>query len=112
MADKLTLYNSALANLGKRALPSLSVASEERRHLDGQYDQVVAYCLERKFWNFSYRAVMMDASDQVTPTFGYLYAFPIPDDWIRTRKLSAVESFDPPLLQVAEEAGYWYASAT
>ena len=59
-----------------------------------------------------YRAVLIDASTTLTPGFGYLYAFTIPDDWIRTRLLSASETFNPPLLDVKEEAGYWYANVT
>jgi hypothetical protein len=113
MTNKLSLYNDALVtHLGKRRLSSLSESSESRRALDDAFDDVVAYCLERKFWNFSYRAVQIDASVLAVPTFGFLYAFKIPDDWIRTRLLSAVETFDPPLLQVKEETGYWYASIT
>jgi hypothetical protein len=113
MADRLTLYNNTLAGLlGVRRIGSLSEPSEPRRALDDAFTDVVAYCLERKFWNFAYRAVAIDASSLAVPTFGYLYAFKIPDDWIRTRLLSAVETFDPPLLQVKEETGYWYASIT
>ena len=48
----------------------------------------------------------------MTPAFGYLFAFKIPDDWIRTRKLAAVPTLDPPLLQMAEETGYWYTNLT
>lgn len=113
MTDKLALYNNTLAGLlGVRRLESLSVPSEPRRALDDVFAEVVAYCLERKFWNFAYRAVAIDASSIATPLFGFLYVFKIPDDWIRTRLLSAVETFDPPLLQVKEETGYWFASVT
>lgn len=111
MTDKLTLYNNALVqHLGERSLASLTEAREPRRVLDANFDGVVRFCLERKFWNFGYRTVEMDASTTVVPTFGFLYAFKMPDDWVRTRKISAVPSFAQPLLQVAEEAGYWYAN--
>jgi hypothetical protein len=112
MADRLSLYNQALGRLEQRRLASLAEQREPRRVLDDYWDQEVAYCLERELWNFSYRAVQMDALTATVPTFGYLYAFSIPDDWIRTRKLSAVPTFNPPLLQVAEEAGYWYTNLT
>ena len=110
MADRLTIYNGALAHLEQRKLASLAENREPKRVLDDIWDKEVAWCLERHFWNFSYRAVELVASTSVTPTFGYLYAFPIPTDWIRTRKLSTSPTFDPPLLDYAEEAGYWYTN--
>jgi hypothetical protein len=112
MTDKLTLYNSALLVLGERMLGSLFEARHPRRVLDALYNQEVAYCLERKFWNFIYRTVQIDASTTVVPGFGYLYAFNIPNDWIRTRKLSASPTLDPPLTQVSEENGFWYTNIT
>lgn len=112
MTDKLTLYNNALGLLDERVLASLTENREPRRVLDSYWNDVVRYCLERKFWNFGYRTVQIDASASVAPAFGYLNAFTIPDDWIRTRKLSAVPTLDPPLIQVSEEAGYWYANLT
>lgn len=113
MTDKLTLYNQALVeHLGERALASLAENREPRRILDGLYTSAIEYCLERKFWNFIYRTVEAGASDTITPAFGYLYAITIPDDWIRTRKISAEPTLDPPLLQFAEETGYWFTNIT
>lgn len=112
MTDKLTLYNEALGHLDERPLASLSEGREPRRALDAFYAGVTAYCLERKFWNFGYRAVSIDASTTIVPQFGFLYAFTIPNDWIRTRKLSSVQTLDPPLIQVAEETGYWFTNMT
>lgn len=112
MTDKLSLYNLALAHLRERRVAALSEQREPKRVLDDLYAQEVAYCLERKLWNFGYRAEQIDASTTLTPTFGFLFAFKIPDDWIRTRRLSATPTFDPPLFQVMEEAGYWYANLT
>jgi hypothetical protein len=112
MTDKLTVYNETLGHLDERALASLSENREPRRALDAFWAGAVNYCLERKFWNFGYRTVSIDASTTLTPLFGYLYAFKIPNDWIRTRKLSAVQTLDPPLIDVAEETGYWYSNIT
>lgn len=112
MTDKLALYNDALGSLQERRLGSLIEAREPKRVLDDLFDQEVAYCLERKFWNFAYRAVQADADASVVPGFGFLFAFKIPDDWIRTRAFSSVPTFDPPLLQMKEEAGYWYTDVT
>lgn len=112
MTDKLSVYNGALGHLDERALASLSENREPRRALDAFWNDTVNYCLERKFWNFGYRTVSIDASTTLTPAFGYLYAFRIPNDWIRTRKLSAVQTLDPPLIDVSEETGYWYSNIT
>jgi hypothetical protein len=62
MTDKLGLYNLALGHLEERKLASLTENREPRRVLDDYYDQELAYCLERKFWNFIYRTVSIDAS--------------------------------------------------
>jgi hypothetical protein len=112
MADKLTIYNEALSHLQERRLASLSVARSTRRTLDLHWDGAKAFCLERKFWNFIFRTVMIDASTQVAPAFGFSHGFQIPNDWIRTHRISASEALNPPLLRYSEEAGYWYADVT
>lgn len=98
--------------LGERKLASLTEAREPRRVLDDIFDQQVAYCLERKYWNFGYRSVSIDSSSTITPGFGFTRAFRIPNDWVRTRRLSSSPTLEPPLIQVAEESGYWYANLT
>jgi hypothetical protein len=108
----LTLYNGALGHLDERPLASLSENREPRRALDTFWNDAVNYCLERKYWNFGYRSVSIDASTTLTPAFGFLFGFKIPADWIRTRRLSAVQTLEPPLIDVAEEAGYWYTNVT
>ncbi len=112
MTDQLTLYNLALGHLGQRRLASLSESSDLRRILDEYWSQEVAYCLERRFWNFSYRTVSIDASTTIAPAFDWQYAFEIPDDWIRTRMISAVETFTEPLLNISEQTGCWWANLT
>jgi hypothetical protein len=113
LTDKLTLYNRALGHLQERRLASLSEAREPRRVLDDIYADEVAWCLERHMWkDFSSRVVSMDASTTVVPTFGFNKAFVVPPDWIRTRAISSVQTFEPPLLQVSQEAGFWYTNIT
>src|SRR5207253_1822947 len=48
----------------------------------------------------------------VEPTFQYTYAFTKPDDWLRTDMMSAVPTYNPPLTDVVDEQGYWYANFT
>lgn len=110
MTSKLEVYNDALSNIGERPLLTLSEARDPRRKLDAQWDRGVSYCLGRGLWNFAMRAVVIDASDIVDPTFGYDNAFEKQSDWIRTAVLSSSETFDPPLLDYSDENGYWYAN--
>jgi len=112
MTDRLTLYNLALGHLREGKIASLSENREPRRVLDDYWDNNLAYCLERKLWNFAKRAVAIDASTTVTPGFGYKYAFKIPADWIRTVVVSGEQTCQQPLLRYIEETGYWYADMT
>ena len=109
MTTKLGIYNDALGLLGERKVASLSEAREPRRVLDDYYDNVIAYCLERGFWNFAMRSVQLDSSASYDPPFGYSYAFEKPTDWVRTFVISANEGFDPPLLSYIDEGGLLYA---
>lgn len=112
MTDKLTLYNLTLGHLRERRLGSLSENREPRRALDDFYDQVVQECLEEGYWNFMIRSVQADHSETLTPGFGWAYAFPLPNDWVRVVIVSADESFTIPLMEYVEEAGYLYANVT
>lgn len=112
MTDKLTLYNLALGHLMERRIVSLQEQREPRRVLDDFWGSVTGYCLERKMWNFMLRTVSIDASSTVTPAFGFLSAFKIPDDWIRTLWVSTTPMMQPPLNDFKEETGYWYANVT
>lgn len=114
MADKLSLYNAALRELGERRLASLSEPREPRRVLDDIYDQEVAYCLGEGFWTFMVRTAQMDASDTVTPEFGFLFAFVLPTDWLRTVTMSASQTLSPPFFDndATIETGYVYTNWT
>jgi hypothetical protein len=112
MADKLSLFNSALRELGERKLSSLTEAREPRRVLDDIYDQTLKYCLENGAWNFAIRTVQIAPDESVSVDFGYRNAFTKPDDWLRTVGLSADEYFQDPLLQYVDERGYWWADVT
>lgn len=107
---KLERYNGALLILGERKLASLSEAREPRRALDDAWDQVLSYCLEAGYWNFAMRAVQIDSSASVVPTFGYLNAFVKPDDFVRMYRMSQFPELDPPLFDIVDEPNYWYAN--
>lgn len=107
---KLERYNGALLILGERKLASLTEAREPRRALDDAWDQAVSYCLEQGYWKFAMRAVQIDSSASVVPTFGYQYAFPKPADFVRMYRQSIDERLDTPLLDIVDEPDYWYAN--
>lgn len=110
MTTQILVYNQALSLMGERRLTSTSEARDARYHLDNSYAVALSYCLEQGFWNFAMRAAQLDASVSVEPSFGYQFAFTKPTDWVRTYIISASETFDPQLLTINDEAGYWYAN--
>lgn len=110
MATKLVLYNDALLALGQEKLASLEEASSARYALDDQYDKAVNYALEQGFWNFAMRSVELASMPSMAPAFGYTYAVAKPDDWVRTLTFSSSETFNPPLLDLNDEAGVWYVN--
>ena len=112
MASKLEVYNAVLVDhLGERRLASLTENREPRRVLDDIWTNGVTYCLEAALWNFAMRAVEVESSPSIDPTFGFQYAFEKPDDWLRTASLSDNERFDPPLTCYRDETNYWWADS-
>ncbi|MGY4295373.1 hypothetical protein ACVWXN_003468 [Bradyrhizobium sp. i1.4.4] len=112
MSDKLAIYNMALGHLLEGSLASLSENTEKRRVLDTFWNNAVGVCLGRTFWKFAKRTVKLDASTSVVPAFGFTAAFEIPPDWIRTDEISGFEQLSPPLTDVRQEAGFWYANVS
>lgn len=109
--DKLALYNGSLALLGARKLASLTENQLSRRELDGVFSRGgIRTCLELGQWNFAMRTVQLDYSPSVEPSFGYSRAFDKPTDWVRTCGLCADAMFREPLLEVADEAAFWFAT--
>jgi len=106
VTDKLTQYNEALGLLGERRLGSLTEAREPRRVLDDYWQSSFDACMLEGLWKFAKRVVQIDASATLKPGFGFLFAFPIPEDWVRTIIISTVQTLAPPLTDVPEEAGY------
>lgn len=109
MTSKLQIYNDALLVLGERRINSLNDRSPSRLELDAAYDQTIAFVLEDGYWNFAMRSVLIDPTPSLEPSFGYSHGFQKPEDWVRTHSFSASENFDPPLLDVRDENGIWYA---
>ena len=111
MADRLSLFNSALTMCGERVLASLTESREPRRLLDQVWDDGgINLCLEAGQWRFAMRAVSLDYDPDITPAFGMIRAFAKPTDWRATSAICSDEYFTVPLLEFSDEAGYWYAN--
>jgi hypothetical protein len=111
-ATRLSLYNGALRLLGARSLSSLSENREPRRVLDDIWNGgATDYCLQQGFWNFAARSMEIQYDTTITPAFGYVRAFSKTSDWMRTAAVSDSETFDPPLTDYRDEAGYLYANS-
>lgn len=110
--DQLAIYNIALAAIGERSLTSVTENREPRRLLDEIWDRgggAIRYCLEQGLWNFAMRAVQLDASTSISPSFGYTYAFDIPTDLVRIGQIAAGEYFTEPMTRYEIEGAYIYA---
>lgn len=112
MADRLTIYRGALALLGQERLSSLTEAHPARYALDDAWQSTGDYLLEQGLWNFAMRSVELAYDEDVSPLFGYDYAFSKPSDWVRTAELSELATFVPPLADYMDEPSYWYANPT
>lgn len=111
--SRLKLYNDALIICGERTLNSSTGLTENREPrylLDHVWDNDgVKHCLEAAQWKFAMRTIRIDYDPSIEPEFGYRRAFEKPSDWCLTSALCSDESFNAPLLQYFDEAGYWYA---
>lgn len=110
--DQLWLYNEALRVIGERKIAALTEAREPRFLLDDIWHGPTypAGPLEEGQWLFATRSSQFDYSPSVEPPFGYTFAFNKPTDWVRTIAMCSDEYFRVPLNEMADEAGFWFAS--
>lgn len=109
-ANKLSIYNGALLFLGDRQLSALTDNVESRRLLDSVWDRdAIDTVLEHAQWNFAMRSAKYEYSPSISPSFGYSRAFEKPSDIVRVCAVCTDEFFNFPLLQYADEAGFWFA---
>lgn len=110
MATQLQLYNRALRILKERRLSSLTEKQESRYLLDQVWDEGgVRACLSKGHWNSAMRTIQIEYTSAVEPDFGLRRAFVKPSDWVRTSAFCSDAYFQNPLMQYADEAGYWFA---
>lgn len=109
--SQLSLYNGALTILGERKLSSLTENRETQYKLTDIWDNdAVKRCLQMGQWNFAMRAVKLDSSPSVSPSFGYQYAFDKPTDYVRLAGLCTDEYYKNPLTGYVDEASWWFAN--
>jgi|SRR5688500_5628282 len=111
--SELTTYNRALGILGCRKIASLAEDREPTRVLTSVWATVRDYCLEQAIWIFALRtAAAAGAALPATLNYGFPYAFTRPSDCVHTYMLSTSVSFAPPLQEVVEADGLYFARAT
>lgn len=98
MASQLGLYNSALHKIKQRRIASLVATDPARYELDAEYNDTVTWMLEQADWNFADKSVAINHSDDLSPLYGFSYAFEVPDDFLRLTGISANGIMQPPLL--------------
>lgn len=113
-ANRLALYNGALALIGQGSLASLTESVESRRLLDEVWTRgngAVRAILEQGLWNFAMRSMKLDYDTDVTPDFGFRRAHSKPSDWVRTAAVCSDEYFYHGLTQreCNDERGYWWS---
>lgn len=107
---RLKLYNGALLYATQRSIADLAVNEESRRLLDEVWnDGGVRHCLEQGQWKFAMRSSKLSYETALTPQFGYRRAFAKPTDWVTTSAVCQDEYYRAPLLQYADEVGYWFS---
>lgn len=108
---QLSLYKDALKEIGGRSLSSLTEDRKSRRALDDAWDngELINSCLEVAQWAFATRTARLDYDPDISPDFGFAYAFEKPDDYVQTVAVATDEYFQCPLTDFSDEAGYWFA---
>lgn len=115
MKTKLEIYNAALRLCQERKLIALTDNTEPRRLLDAAWgsdtdSSAIKYCLEMGQWTFATRTLQVDFDPNVSPEFGYRYAFEQPDDMVKVAGVFQDEMCNVPLLDYSDERRYWFSS--
>jgi len=109
MTTQLKLYNGALRLCEERRLRDLNEDRAPKRYLDDVWaEDPIRLWLAEGQWQFASRSYQLQPDPDVTPSFGYPYAFKKPDDYVRLIAISANEFLNPPLIDFRDESGYWY----
>lgn len=99
MTTKLQLYQGAHMVLKQNAV-DMAVTDDTAfvNNLDLIYDRSLKWCLEQGLWNFATRTVSIEASEDVSSSFGFAFAVEKPDDYAgRVVAIAANDRFWPAL---------------
>lgn len=111
MTDKLSVYNGALSILSEPPLVNLTENRASRRTLDAFYNQAVNYCLEDGQWTFAQKLLKLEASSDITPSFGHTYFFEKPNDFKKLCGIWSDENLLNPMgTGYDQDKQGWYAS--
>jgi len=109
MADRLDIYRGALRLLGPSNLSSLTEDLPVRHTLDSIWRSAGDLLLQEGLWNHAIRTSEIGYDEDVEPLFGFRYAFPYPDDYVRLAGISQTPDFIEGLRHYETEARYFYA---
>ena len=100
MADKLSIFNGALAYLKERRLSSLEEEIETRYVLDDIWasGNIPDFLLEEADWAFARKSVKLEAVNDREAAFGYRNIFQIGEDVARITSISSDEYYHRPLV--------------
>lgn len=92
MLSAVAICNRALEKLGATPITSLSDDSREGRACNRTYEPLRNKLLREHVWNF---AVKRDdlAAATTTPSWGYSYEFPLPDDFLRLLEIQDIADY-------------------
>ena len=108
----MTIYNGALRLLGQPKLSALTDAVENRRLLDGAFDENARdHCLQQGNWNFAIRTAKVSYDSSISPSFGFRRGYSKPSDWLKTVELASDEYFYSPMThaEFVDEQSKWFA---
>lgn len=106
---RLSLYNGALLECRQRPLATLSEEGKARRLLDQVWAEgAVEACLAAEEWRFATRTIEAVPSADLTPSFGYAFAYSYPEDHQRTRGVYSDEYAESPHTSYRVEANVLY----
>lgn len=77
--------------------------------LDGTFLRLANAMRTRAFWRFAMRTVLVDSGSSAGDG-GYLFAFPLPDDWQATRQLYRLAGGRRMPFDIRERGGEWQTS--
>ena len=108
-AVKLKIYNEAAALLKETRFAALTDDRELRYRFDDAWDAqpgVIDRALEKGQWHFAERPIELTYDPDVTPAFGYTYAFEKPSDLVRLTAFCSDE-FHQHEAQFREAGAHW-----